>query len=81
MNKLYSATVDHWKAKRAGASATLDIYVNNSVGIGEHSGVMEEIYSWTKTLDEAESVLETLSRNFGDADANNSDQNFEAISG
>ena len=81
MNKLYTATVDHWKAKRSEAIATLDIYFNNSVGIGEHSGVMEEIYSWTKTLDEAESVLETLSRNFGDADANNSDQNFEAISG
>ena len=81
MNKLYMATVDHWKAKKSEAIATLDIYFNNSVGIGEHSGVMEEIYSWTKTLDEAESVLETLSRNFGDADANNTDQNFEAISG
>jgi hypothetical protein len=81
MNKLYIATVDHWRAKKSEAIATLDIYFNNSVGIGEHSGVMEEIYGWTKTLDEAESILETLSRNFGDADANNADQNFEAISG
>ena len=80
MNKLYTATVDHWKAKKSEAIATLDIYFNNSVGIGEHSGVMEEIYNWTKTLDEAESVLETLSRHFGEVEAKSSDQSFEAIS-
>ena len=81
MNKLYTATVDHWRAKRSEAIATLDIYFNNSVGIGEHSGVMEEIYNWTKTLDEAESILETLGRNFGEDITKSSDQSFEAISG
>ncbi len=81
MNKLYTATVDHWRAKRSEAIATLDIYFNNSVGIGEHSGVMEEIYNWTKTLDEAESILETLGRNFGEDITKSPDQSFEAISG
>lgn len=81
MNKLYTATVDHWRAKRSEAIATLDIYFNNSVGIGEHSGVMEEIYTWTKTLDEAESILETLGRNFGEDITKSPDQSFEAISG
>ena len=81
MNKLHTATVDHWRAKRSEAIATLDIYFNNSVGIGEHSGVMEEIYNWTKTLDEAESILETLGRNFGEDITKSPDQSFEAISG
>tara|TARA_B100000902_G_scaffold397547_1_gene461673 strand:+ start:1590 stop:1835 length:246 start_codon:yes stop_codon:yes gene_type:complete len=80
MNKLYTATLDHWRAKRSEAIATLDIYFNNSVGIGEHSGVMEEIYNWTKTLDEAESILETLGRNFDEDITKTSDQSFEAIS-
>ena len=80
MNKMYAATIDHWRARRSEALATLDVYFNNSVGIGEHSGVMEEIYNWTKTLDEAESILETLDRNFGGEDSVNSDQGFEAIS-
>ena len=81
MNKMYTATVDHWRAKKSEAIATLDIYFNNSVGIGEHSGVMEEIYNWTKTLDEAESILETLGRNFGEDITKSPDQSFEAISG
>ena len=80
MNKLYTATLDHWRAKRSEAIATLDIYFNNSVGIGEHSGVMEEIYNWTKTLDEAESIIETLGRNFDEDITKTSDQSFEAIS-
>ena len=65
MNKLYIATIDHYKAKRSEALATLDIYFNNSVGIGEHSEILEEITKWAGILDTAESTLETLNRNFG----------------
>ena len=64
MNKLYTATIDHYQAKRSEALAILDIYFNNAVGIGEHSDLLEEIRKWTEVLDGAESVIETLDRNF-----------------
>ena len=64
MNRFYSATVDHYKAKRSEALATLELYFNNAVGIGEHSDLLEEIRKWTEVLDNANSVLETLERCF-----------------
>ena len=64
MNKLFKATVDHYAAMRSEALAILDIYFNNAVGIGEHSDLLEEVRQWTEKLDQAESVLETLGRNF-----------------
>ena len=64
MNRFYSATVDHYKAKRSEALATLELYFNNAVGIGEHSDLLEEIRKWTEVLDNANSVLETLDRDF-----------------
>tara|TARA_B100001123_G_C14954347_1_gene885033 strand:- start:294 stop:548 length:255 start_codon:yes stop_codon:yes gene_type:complete len=64
MNRFYSATVDHYKAKRSEALATLDLYFNNSVGIGEHSDLLDEVRKWTEVLDNANSVLETLYRDF-----------------
>lgn len=64
MNSFYSATVDYYKAKRSEALATLELYFNNAVGIGEHSDLLEEIRKWTEVLDNANSVLETLGRDF-----------------
>ena len=64
MNSFYSATVEHYKAKRSEALATLELYFNNSVGIGEHSDLLEEMRKWTEVLDNANSVLETLGRDF-----------------
>ena len=64
MNRFYAASVDYYKAKRSEALATLELYFNNSVGIGEHSDLLEEIRKWTEVLDNANSVLETLEQNF-----------------
>ena len=64
MNSFYSATIDHYKAKWSEALATLELYFNNSVGIGEHSDLLEEVRKWTEVLDNANSVLETLGRDF-----------------
>ena len=64
MNSFYSATIDHYKAKRSEALATLELYFNNSIGIGEHSDLLEEVRKWTEVLDNANSVLETLGRDF-----------------
>ena len=64
MSKFYKATVDHYEAKRSEALAILDLYFNHSVGIGEHSDLLEEVRKWTEALSEADSVLETINRNF-----------------
>ena len=34
--------------------------MNNTVGIGEHSKLLDEITHWTKALSEAEECLATL---------------------
>ena len=49
-----------WKADEA--RATLDTYFNNSVGIGEHSNLSEEILKWTKVLAESEEAIDTLKK-------------------
>ena len=59
-NLYYRAAVAHFEAKANEARAVLDTYFNNSVGIGEHSNLLEEIVTWTKYLSEAEESLETL---------------------
>ena len=79
--QLLEALSSHAKGQIAKHKANVEVYMNSTIGIGEHSGVMEEIYNWTKTLDEAESILETLGRNFGEDITKSPDQSFEAISG
>ncbi|GIW81647.1 MAG: hypothetical protein KatS3mg105_3454 [Gemmatales bacterium] len=64
MNKLYQAALAHFEAKRNEAIATLDIYFNHSVGIGEHSGLLEEVAKWTETLANADDSIEALKRHF-----------------
>ena len=62
MNKLISAAIDFYEAQKSEAEATLDIYFNNSVGIGEHSNLMDEVKKWTSKLSEAEENLRTLKK-------------------
>ena len=47
-------------AKITEAVATLDLYFNKSVGIGEHSDILEELKKYTDMLDDADSKLNTL---------------------
>ena len=62
MNKLLKAAIKHYEAQKSEAEATLDIYFNNSVGIGEHSNLLEEVKKWTSKLSEAEENLRTLKK-------------------
>jgi hypothetical protein len=64
MNLLYDAAIAHFKAKKLEAIATLDIYFNKTVGIGEHSDLLEEITKWTEILANAEDCLESLDADF-----------------
>ena len=53
-NNLCSAALAHYKAKIAEAKAHLEILFNFSVGIGEHTNLLDEVKRWTKELAEAE---------------------------
>ena len=50
MNKWLKAELDYWKSQRSTALATLELYFNDSVGIGEHSKISDEIHEWTNKL-------------------------------
>ena len=61
---LYKALISSYKAQRDEARAILEVYFNNSVGIGEHSSLLGEMRDWAIKLSEAEEVIETLEKNF-----------------
>ena len=61
---LYKALISSYKAQRDEARAILEVYLNNSVGVAEHSGLLGEMQSWAIKLSEAEEVIEALERNF-----------------
>ena len=62
---LYKALISHYKAQRDEAIATLEVYFNNSIGIGEHSNILDELKKWTIKLSEAQEALDALEKNFG----------------
>ena len=66
MSNFYKAGVSFWKAQRDEAIATLELYFQKSVGIGEHSKILNEINEWTSKLSEAEENLQVLERYFED---------------
>tara|TARA_R110000824_G_scaffold5670_2_gene26026 strand:+ start:6884 stop:7099 length:216 start_codon:yes stop_codon:yes gene_type:complete len=59
-NNLYTAATSHFEARRDEAIAVLELYFENSVGIGDHSNVLSEITKWTTILAEAEECLKIL---------------------
>jgi len=64
MNKFYTAAISHWESQRDESIATLELYFNKSVGIGEHSELLSEINKWTQKLSEAEENLGSLKKHF-----------------
>ncbi len=64
MNKLLKAALSQYEAQRDEALAVLEVYFNNSVGIGEHSNILKEISEWTKKLSEAEENIYMLQKHF-----------------
>ena len=63
-NALLRAAEAHYQAQRAEALAVLEVYFTNSVGIGEHSNLLDEVKKWTSALTEAEDNLSTLQNHF-----------------
>lgn len=64
MNLLYDALTKKYEAEKAEAMATLNIYFNSSVGIGEHPQHLEEMDKFVDQLAAAEDKLEALKTNF-----------------
>ena len=65
-NLYFKAALTHFQSKADEARAVLDTYFNSSVGIGEHSKLLDEITHWTKVLSESEECLATLESYAGD---------------
>jgi hypothetical protein len=58
------ALASKYEAEIKIAKATLQVYFKNSVGIGEHSDLIEEFDKHIEALAAAEEKLETLRKNF-----------------
>lgn len=61
---LYQALKSKYESEKNAAMATLDIYFNSSVGIGEHPQHLEEMDKWVNQLTNANDNLETLQQYF-----------------
>ena len=62
MNLFVKALQDHYASKISEALATLNLYLNASVGIGEHSDIKAELLKYVEILDDADSKLNTLAK-------------------
>lgn len=60
MNRFIRALEAKYQAKIEEALATLDLYLNKSVGVGEHPDILEVVDNYLAILDENKSKLDTL---------------------
>lgn len=61
-SKLIKALKSKYQAEAAEAEATIEVYLNNAAGIGEHPQVVEEMAKQLEKLSNADDNLETLER-------------------
>jgi len=57
---LLQALEDKYNAEISAADATINIYLNNSVGIGEHPQHLEEIDKFLQKIADAQEKLEVI---------------------
>jgi len=63
-NLMYAALASKYEAEIKAAVATLSIYFNNSVGIGEHPQQLEEMDNLIDKLSNAQDKFENLKKYF-----------------
>lgn len=63
---MYKALVAKYEAELLEAKATLEVYFNNSVGIGEHPQHLEEMNELVDKMASASDKLEALETNFNE---------------
>ena len=62
MNLKVEALRLKYEAQKLEALATLEVYMKNAAGIGEHPQVIEEMDNLVKSVAEATDCLETLNK-------------------
>ena len=62
---LFNATLAKLSAEREEALAVLEMLFNRSVGLGDHTNVVEEITKWSGKLADATGTIQVLSQTFG----------------
>lgn len=62
-DKVKQALIKKYEAQAAAALANLDVYRENMVGVGEHAIMTETIEQEYVKLDDALSMIETLTKN------------------
>lgn len=62
MSMKIRALMAQYEAEKLNAMATLEVYLLNSAGIGEHPQILEEMDKLIDKLSTAEGKLETLKR-------------------
>ncbi len=62
---LCNATWDRLSAEREESLAVLEMLFNRSVGIGDHTNIVEEIVKTSKKLADATGTIQVLSQTFG----------------
>ena len=66
MSLMYKALVAKYEADLLEAKATLEVYLNNSVGIGEHPQHLEEMDKMVGRMESASGKLKALKSNFNE---------------
>ena len=66
--RIYEALLARCKADRIEALATLDVYMSNPVGIGEHPQIVEDAMKQLDKLATAEGKLVELKAQYGASD-------------
>ena len=61
-DKLRIALTSKYQAQKDEAIATLEVYYNNPVGIGEHPQMVDEMSKQVEKLENAEGCLEILNK-------------------
>tara|TARA_R110000824_G_scaffold346459_1_gene533309 strand:+ start:273 stop:485 length:213 start_codon:yes stop_codon:yes gene_type:complete len=64
--KLLKALISHYEAQKNEALAVINLYLNNPVGIGDHSNILDELKSWTTKLSEAQENIAALYQHFSE---------------
>tara|TARA_R100000008_G_scaffold26985_2_gene14878 strand:+ start:154 stop:375 length:222 start_codon:yes stop_codon:yes gene_type:complete len=65
--QLVNALKDKYRAEYSTAHASLNIYLNNPVGIGEHPQHIEEMDKWIEQMTSARDKLEVLEKEYPEA--------------
>tara|TARA_B100000902_G_C27221981_1_gene870174 strand:+ start:44 stop:274 length:231 start_codon:yes stop_codon:yes gene_type:complete len=63
-NPLYKALIKKYESDIASATATLIVYFDNSVGIGEHPQFIDEMDKQVEAIASAEDKIQALNKHF-----------------